>query len=507
MITLIVFSRTISFDFLFWDDQLSIVRNPQLQAPVWQWSKIGWMLSLSSFMRFMPLSWLAHMVICSLSNMSPAAYHLSLLILHLINSLLVYHLALRILSRFAVTEVPHEAIAFITSAFWAANGLRVEVLGWCTALPYPLATLFALGSFHFYLNSIDEGHLKFRPYFWSFILNGLSVSAHPIALGYALCLPFFDRLFFREEVSHRWNPRSSGFGTYWASRALFALPSIAIMIATIKFRLHPTGVFAASTAPTHTGIILRLMHGMYAWAYLYLRQFWPFGLTPGHFAWSGPAFHWIYLPALFLIFGLLIVAWWKKSATTMAILAISVSLAGPMLGLFEKPATPVDRYSYLPDAFFSLFLAWLASRCWPRRPTLTASRIVLAGCLASIAILGLQSRRQLRIWENSHTLFAHLEASPEIQAQPMLQEHIYSLEAAQLLVDGQLTAALDIYNNLTRLESGNYLYWHQRGLTLHLLGRETEALQSLHTAYALGQNPVTLQLIESINAATLSAKP
>jgi hypothetical protein len=352
---------------------------------------------------------------------------------------------------------------------------------------------------------MQEGRLQFRPYFWSFILNVLSICAYPISLGYAFCLPFFDRLFFREEVSHRWNPRSIGFGTYWVSRTVFTLPSITIMLATIQARFHPTGVFA--TAPTQAGIILRLVHSVYAWAYLYLRQFWPFGLTPGHFAWRGLDFHWIYLPALLCITGILIVSWWRKSSTILAILTVSVGLATPMLGLTENPATPVDRYSYLPNAFFSLLLAWIACRCWPRRLTSTASWILQGSCVAFIAMMGLQSHRQLRIWENSYTLFARLEASPEVQAQPVLQEHIHNLEAAQLLLDGHLTAALNIYNDLVHLESGNYLYWHQRGLTLHLLGREAEALQSLHTAYALGRSPVTLQLIQLINATTLPAKP
>jgi hypothetical protein len=510
VLILMVFSPTIYFEFLNWDDHLNIVNNPHLQAPSWQWPEITWILSFNTSLRFMPVTWLAHMAICDVSGMSAAAYHLGLLVLHLINSLLVYHLALRILCRFASDQVPREAIAFTTSAFWAVNGLRVEVLGWCTALPYPLATLFALGSFHYYLNSMSGDGLKFRPYLWSFILNGLSVCAYPISLGYAFCLPFFDGLFFREQVSHRWHPRSVEFGAYWVSRTLFTLPSIAILMATIHARLHPTGEFASSTVPTQAGIIVRMVHGVYAWAYIYSHQFWPFDLTPVHYPWTDLGFHWIYWPVLLCLIGLVSIAWWKKSFTTLAILAISMGLAAPMLGLTEDPATPVDRFSYLPNAFFSLLLAWGASRCWYRRPTLRASWMVMGSGLACCAMLGLQSHHQLRIWKNSPALFARLETSPETKARPDIQEHIQHLEAteaAQLLLGGHLTKALEIYDELTQFKPENYVYWHQRGLTLHLLGRDGEALQSLHVAYSLGQNPMTLQLIQSINTATLPAKP
>jgi hypothetical protein len=509
VIILMVFSPTIYFHFLNWDDHVNIVNNPHLQSPVWKWPEIKWILSLNTTLRFMPVTWLAHMVICGFFGMSASVYHLGILILHLINCLLVYHLALRILSRFAGDHIMRETIAFTTSAFWAVNGLRVEVLGWCTELSYPLATLFALGSFHYYLNPMSGGCLKFRPYLWSFILNALSVCAYPISLGYAFCLPFFDWVFFRGEVSHRWRPRSAGFGTYWVSRTLFTVPSFAIILATVHARLHPIGEFASSIVPTQAGIISRIIHGVYAWAYLYLRQFWPFDLTPVHYAWTNSGFHWVYLPALLCLTGIFSAAWRQKSFTTLAILVISIGLTVPMLGLTEDPATPVDRYSYLPDAFFSLLLAWGVSRCWPRRQTSLASWIVIGGGLACCAMLGVQSHRQLRIWENSHTLFAHMETSPETKAQTVIQTHIQHLEAteaAQLLLGGHLTEALEIYDDLTRFKPDNYVYWHQRGLTLHLLGRDSEALQSLHIAYALGQNPLTRQMIQSITA-TLPAKP
>jgi hypothetical protein len=510
VIIMMVFSPTIYFDFLNWDDHLNIVNNPHLQAPAWRWPEMAWVLSFNTSLRFMPVTWLAHMAICDLSGMSPAAYHLGLLILHLINSLLVYHLVLRVLSPFASDAVPREAVAFVASAFWAVNGLRVEVLGWCTALPYPLATLFALGSFHCYLNSMSGGGLKIGPYLWSLCLNGLSVCAYPISLGYAFCLPFLDWLFFREDVSHRWNPRSAGFGTYWGSRTLFALPSIAIILATIHARLHPTGEFASSTAPTQAGMVVRMIHGVYAWAYIYLRQFWPFGLTPVHYPWSNAGFHWIYLPALLGLIGIVGVAWCQKSFATLAIVVVSLGLAVPMLGLTEDPATPVDRFSYLPNAFSALLLAWGASQCWPRRPPSLASWTVMGSVLACCAMLGLQSHRQLRIWENSRTLFARLETSPETKAEPAIQEHIQHLEAteaAQLLLNGRLTEALEIYDELTQFKPDNFIYWHQRGLTLHLMGRDSEALQSLRTAYVLGQNPLTWQLIQSTNKAASPAKP
>jgi hypothetical protein len=494
----LVFGQAVHFNFVFWDDYQHIVNNPNLRAPLWQWPKILWIFSFDTSLRFEPGTWLGHMLICTLFSKEAGPYHFCLILLHFINSLLVYRLGCRILSRFATNDLPREAIAFMASAFWALNAVRAETLGRCTDLSYPLSTLFILGSFCFYLVSFADGRLQPYPCLASVILNGLAVCTYPISLGYAFCLPFFDRIFFPAAIRQRWSWRSPGLVAYWSSRILFALPSIAVGCATLHARLHPTGAYAPDTAPVTPFNIFRLVHGIYAWGYIYLHQFWPFGLTPGHYPWPDPGFHSIYWPALFCLAGAIAVAWGRRSAVLWALLASSACLAAPMLGLAEEPTTPVDRYTYLPDAFSALFLAWTASRFWSRHPSAIASRGALGAGMALLPALGWQSHRQLQIWRDSYTLFAHLETSPEIKSQPALQDHISNLKAAQLFIDHDLNAALHIYEDLVRREPENYQYWHNLGVIQHMLGNDEQALKSLRTAYALSRDPSSLQLIQSI---------
>jgi protein O-mannosyl-transferase len=495
-----VFGQAIHFQFLLWDDNTQIYQNPHLQELVWRWPDINWIFSFDTSFRFQPIAWLGHMLIGEVFGMNPGAYHFCLIVLHFINSLLVYKLSLRMLSRFAADGTPREMIAFMASAFWAINALRDETLGQSTHLTHVLATLFVLGSFHYYLSSVQGGRLQLRPYLLSFALNGLAVCTYPTAVGYAFCLPFFDRIFLPPEILPRCNWRLPGFARYWFSRMLFMLPSLAVGLATIHARWHPVGVYGRSFAPAPTAGIIRLIHGVYAWACIYLHQFWPFGLTPGHYPWRGPSFHWVYIPAWLCLVGLFAVSLWKRSAPMLAILVASIGLAGPVLGLTEEPMTPADRYTYLPNAFFALFLAWAASQFWSKRPISIGAPIMLGAGLALLAMLGLQSHRHLRIWADSHALFAYLETTPEIKSQPGYQEFIDDKVAWLFVLEGNPGAALPIYDNMVRHEPKTYRYWYERGITLYMLGKQPEAIESLHISYVLHQDPAILKMMQAMQS-------
>jgi hypothetical protein len=276
--------------------------------------------------------------------------------------------------------------------------------------------------------------------------------------------------------------------------------------ATIQARLHPSGSYARYTTPVRPFNLFRLVHGIYAWTYIYLHQFWPFGLTPGHYPWLNPGFHSVYLFAFFCLVGALALAWQQKSTTILAIIFSSVFLAWPMLGLTEEPTTPADRYTYLPNAFSALLLAWLASRLWSLFPPPMATRVVLGAGVVLLPILGLQSRRQLCIWQNSYTLFSYLETTPEIKSQPVLEDLIYALKSTQLLIDGNPADALSIREYLVCREPENYYFWYRLGAVLHLLGKDAEALKALHVAYSLGQDPAAWELIQTIQNATPPGK-
>jgi hypothetical protein len=499
----LVFNQAVYFGFLLWDDNIHITDNPYLQGPLWQWPKILWIFQLNTSMRFEPVTWLAHLLICSLFTINAGVYHFCLIVLHFINSILVYKLCCRVLGKFKDNGLPTETIAFVATAFWAIDAVRAESLGRCTDISYPLATLFVLGSFGFYLGSFDKSALRPGPYTWSFILNGIAVCTYPIALGFGFCLPFFDRIFFPLETEHRWNIRATGFFTYWSSRFFFILPSVAVGWVTVRARLHPSGGYAPFIYKSTPFNPFRLVHAIYAWAYIYLHQFWPFDLTPAQYPWPDLGFHRVYLFAFFCLAAVLALAWRQRSPAILAGLAASLCLLGPMLGLSEAPITPVDRYTYLPNAFFTLLLAWGVARWWLRSacPAATAARITLGLGFILLPLMGLQSRRQLQIWQSTYTLLSYIEATtPGIKSDSGFQDFLTNKRAAQLILDGKPDAALPIYKDLVRHQPGNCYYWHHLGLSLYLLGHYEESLRALQIAYTLCHDPITGQLIQHIQS-------
>jgi hypothetical protein len=493
-VVLAVFGPSCRYGFVFWDDYANIVLNPHLQRASWRLADLGWIFSLDQNLRFMPVSWLVHLAICSLFGPAPGPYHFALVALHTGNCVVLFVLARQVLSQGARMSPARDVIAFLASAFWGLNPLRVEPATWCTALHYPIATLLALGSFHFYLKSVRHECLQWRPWLLSAGLGGLAACSYPTALGYAVALPLIDQIFFPALAAKRWRPREPGFASYWLSRTGYLLPSIMVALTTIHTRFHPTGIYGEVISQTQAPLPLRLLHGVSNWATIQFHQFWPTNLTPAHFPLAELPTLWTYVP---LLFGLVVaagLALYRKAYGALALLAASGAIAAPMLGFTESPTAVVDRYTYLPNAFLALLLAGILARFWPQRGG--QARVCLGGGLLCLALLALQSRQQLRIWTNSTTFFTALERAPEVQARPSAKIHIFTLAAEQALYNGQPADALRIYDVLVRLVPNDHRLWLNRGAALHFLGRDTEALESLRHADGLKTDPLTLELIQ-----------
>ena len=86
--TLIVFHQLPSYDFINLDDDLFVYENPQVQAG---FTKEGVLWAFTTFHPdyWRPLSWLSHMLDCQLFGLRPGLHHLTNLLFHLANSVLL----------------------------------------------------------------------------------------------------------------------------------------------------------------------------------------------------------------------------------------------------------------------------------------------------------------------------------------------------------------------------------------------------------------------------------
>ena len=149
---LAVFGRTIGFQFVF-DDTILILGNPFVQSTANIprfftenfWSGIA--MAQRSYYRPLSLLWL--LVNWNVFGPHPAGWHAASLLLHALNTLLVYLLALRFLGRGPSAA----SAAAAAAALFGLHPIQAEAVSWISCFNDLLACLFVLVAFHAYCNA------------------------------------------------------------------------------------------------------------------------------------------------------------------------------------------------------------------------------------------------------------------------------------------------------------------------------------------------------------------
>ena len=156
-----VFFNTIEAGFLRWDDDINVFENPHVQGLTAE--NLRWMFTdFEQAIRYKPLAWLAWAAVHELFGLNPFGFHLANVLLHSVNTVLVFLLIRRLLKLAATPHVSeslrmsaatHDAGAALGALVWAVHPLRVEPVAWVTGLPYGLSLAFLLLATIFYLHA------------------------------------------------------------------------------------------------------------------------------------------------------------------------------------------------------------------------------------------------------------------------------------------------------------------------------------------------------------------
>src|SRR5271165_2947156 len=87
--TVLVYWRVGGFDFVNYDDIYIFFQKPIVQRGL-TWEGIVWGATTTHYEYWHPLMWWSHMLDCQLFGMRPGWHHLVSLLLHIVNTLLVF---------------------------------------------------------------------------------------------------------------------------------------------------------------------------------------------------------------------------------------------------------------------------------------------------------------------------------------------------------------------------------------------------------------------------------
>src|SRR5436853_555208 len=116
-----VFGQTLAHDFVNFDDEVYVYRNPDVTRGLTS-SSIPWAFTHRHARNWHPLTTLSHMLDCSVYGLKAAGHHFTNVLLHSITAVVLF---------FVVRELTHaEGVSAGVAAIWAIHPLRVESVAW-----------------------------------------------------------------------------------------------------------------------------------------------------------------------------------------------------------------------------------------------------------------------------------------------------------------------------------------------------------------------------------------
>ena len=417
--TLALYWSATSHDFVDYDDQRYVTQNLEVQRGLTA-RGIIWAFTHPVSGNWHPVTMLSHMLDCQLYGLRPWGHHLTSILLHASNAVLVFLLLHRLTGALWRSA--------IVAALFAWHPLRVESVAWVAERKDVLSSLFFLLTLMAYARYGEdrrredgrqgsavggrrsEAGLPSGRVFPSSIFHLRSSIFYLLALFcFALGLlskPMLVTLPLVLLLLDYWPLNRWQTGRLWPL-LLEKLPFFILAAAASAVALAVQKQAGAVEALARWPLPLRCENAVISYCRYLGNIVWPSELAVFYPPPSHWPLGWVLVAGLFL--GALTILCWLVRRRHPFLLVGWFWFVGslvPVIGLVQVGRQAMaDRYTYLPSIGLLLLVVWGAhelSRNWRRQ----ALGLGLAG-VAAVILLATVTRQQLTYWQNSETLFRH----------------------------------------------------------------------------------------------------
>jgi Flp pilus assembly protein TadD len=379
--TLAVYFPALSAGFINLDDPLYVTANRHVLAGLTR-DGVVWAFANGEAGLWIPLAWLSHMLDCQLFGVHPFGHHLTSLVLHIVNTVLLFF-ALRLMT--GATWPP-----VMVATLFALHPLRVESVVWVAERKDVLSVLFALLALHAYVRySRRRGAARYVLVMLCFAL-GLMAKPMLVTLpGVLLLLDYWplDRSRPAELVVEK------------LPFLLLAAPTVAAtLIAARSDALMTLGSF-----PPHA----RLANGAVSYARYLGKAVWPTDLAVFYPLEPWWPWHEVLGAALLLVAITVVTLLVRRTRPYLLVGWLwFVGTLVPVIGLVQAGSQAMaDRFTYFPLIGLFIAVTWAATdaceRFGVRRPAVAGIACVVGLLLAAC------TRHNLAYWKDSEALFSH----------------------------------------------------------------------------------------------------
>ena len=468
---LVCYWQVKDFEFINFDDNLYVIENRIVQSGINRDSTI-WAFSFEDKSKtyWHPLTWLSHMLDAQLYGLNPGQHHLTNVIIHILNTMLLFW-ALR-----RMTGVIWQS-AFVAVLF-AVHPINVESVAWVAERKNVLSTFF------FMLTLLAYAYYSQKPKFVRYTLVLLCYALGLLAKPAIVTLPFILLLLdnwplYRIKLLQRGSGR-------WRILFYLILEKIPLFLLTgISIYLTSTSVQGAGSYRSLqlVPVTLRIANAVVSYVKYIGKMIWPQKLAI-YYPYPNIVPMYQALSAVFILvcITVLFVIAYKKYAYLMIGWAWFLGTLVPVIGLVQAGLWPemADRCAYVSMIGLFIIAVWGISDLFKkfrlRESGLKFGMIIIA-CLLMII-----SRNQVSHWKTSVTLFEHAVATTD--------NNFVALNnlGHGLLLQGKTDQAIIHFNKAMEINPRFEMAYFNMGLALSKQGKLKEAIHYYSNAIQIKSN-------------------
>ncbi len=487
LVTIALYWPAMSHGFVNYDDNLYVTENPHVQGGL-NWAGVKWAFSNPVAANWHPLTMLSHMLDCQLFGLKPWGHHLTSVLLHAVNTVLVFLLLQRLTG--AVWR------SLLVAALFGVHPLHVESVAWVAERKDVLSTFFGLLTILAYGRYVEKSAVR-SPQSGAFY--GLALLFYALGL---MSKPMLVTLPFVMLLLDYWPLGRVSSVECRVSRArhlvvekvpFFAL-AVVMSIVTFVVQKQTHTLMAVE----NLSLGARSGNALISYCRYLGKLFWPADLAvfyphPGY--WPVEQV----LLAGGLIIGITVLLFMKRGRypfLLMGWLWFCGTLV-PVIGLVQVGEQAMaDRYAYIPSLGVLILAIWGAYEL-TRRWRYHVIALSVAGCAAIILCLGL-TRQQLGYWQDSEMLFRHV-----LEVADNNYFVHYNLGNA-FDEKGQTDEAINQFQEAIRLKSAFAKAHNNLGIALFKKGQIEEAIGQFQEAIRL--DPESIRAHNNLGNALLGKK-
>ncbi|MHC4457142.1 MAG: tetratricopeptide repeat protein [Planctomycetota bacterium] len=468
--TLAVYSPVLKHDFVKYDDDKYVTENQHVSGGISRQS-VFWAFTAAHFHMWHPLTTLSNMLDCQLFGLVPGWHHLTSLLFHLANALLLFAVFKRMTG--AVWQS-----AFVAAVF-ALHPLQVESVAWLSERKTVLSGLFWLLTIYAYVRYTEK--LDIVRFLLVFLIFSLSIMTKPIVVTLPCVLLLLDywpldRLKFRRQSqSVKKDDKAMAFWRLVLEKLPLFVLSAVLSLITYNAQKGGSVILEMEKLPVN----YRLANAIVSYLTYIQKMIWPSQLAvlyphPGrNFSILAVV---ISTAILVLLTGLFIYQRRRRYLTVGWLWYLGTLV--PVIGLVQAGAQArADRYMYMTMIGLLTIIAWTVSNLVAKWRCLKA--FVALGAAVLLLAAAVSTSLQIKHWKNSETLFRH---ALDVTRNNALMHNNY----ANLLADsGRTKEAIKHFNRSLEIKPNSPEVHNNLGNALSKLGKADEAMKHYKKALHL----------------------